>query len=210
MDTAIQLLEISPAETKKINKEIQRRNRLFKSKTKAQKRVLIAKDVIAQIQAKKIRASSGDWVANEVMNDLYNIAIWDESEKISVQKLLLAKASGECSCCALGGLMVSCTLFTNKETLENYHERFASELGYLVDADEKFDNGLNKIFSRQQLQLIEIAFEGGEGYFIPCYTNLPERLTYKATEFHDSFDNSKDRLIGIMENIIKNKGTFKP
>ena len=43
-------------------KEINKLNEEFKKATKAQKRVMIAKDVLAQIKAKRYFPESGEWV----------------------------------------------------------------------------------------------------------------------------------------------------
>ncbi len=53
--------------TQKIKDEVERRENLFRKKTKAQKRVLIAKDIIEQIKTKKIEVSQGQFVESNAL-----------------------------------------------------------------------------------------------------------------------------------------------
>lgn len=190
--------------TKNLEAEITRRNKLFKGKTRAEKRVLIAQDVIAQIKAKTLIPSSGTWVRLENADFLL--------DSDSLRAVTLNKDT-TCKCCALGGLFLSCTLFNNKVTVGDVTE---GDYGYLDDVirnGEKFSNGLNTIFSENQLKLIENAFEQGGGAFDPAYENFSDKynaLTSEAIRFGKRFSSDKNRLIAIMNNIIKNNGTFVP
>ena len=178
-----------------VKQEIDRRNKQFKGASNAQKRVLIAKDVIEQIKAKRFIPESGTWVDfNKQCDTLL--------ETDSIQEKFLDKTIKDCNCCALGGLMMSCTLFNNRETVSDIEEHFEA-IGDNIDYGTKFHNKFDKIFSRSQLLLIEKCFEGGVGYF----------SDYNHCDFEgyrSQFKNATAALIGIMENIIKNKGTFKP
>jgi hypothetical protein len=209
---------------KAVEREIARRNKIFSAATAAEKRVLVAKDVIAQIKLKRIEAVSGAWVnptryaafdpdGPNVTND-GNVA------NRSAQKDLLSGATGTCSCCALGAMFVSCTLFNNQTTALDLHQ-IQWSLGDMIEADEKLSNGLNKFFSAQQLRLIEQAFEGGHGQFTEDVDAGDEesdnpadraavKLSQRLLSWEDKYRNDEDRLIAIMKNIIKNNGTFKP
>jgi hypothetical protein len=104
--------------------------------------------------------------------------------------------------CALGGLFMSCTNFNNNTLLEDL-DFASSELGDLIE-EVKLSNELNKIFSVKQLKLIEVYFEGNDGYF---YENR-EYDTVKA--FYIKYPSDKKRLQLIMENIVENDGIFVP
>lgn len=189
-----------------VKREIARRNRIFQAATKAEKRVLIAKDVIAQIRAKRLRAKSRAWIIPENLDTPAALpfdAFYDKDA--SVQKLFLSKEMAPCNCCALGGLFMSCTLYNNKTTVQEL-DQAADDLGRMIEADGP-SNGLTKFFSRDQLQLIEYAFEGGDGYFNDW--GLSGGAVENAYANYNHIDDEK-RLIAIMENIIENKGTFKP
>jgi hypothetical protein len=63
--------------------------------------------------------------------------------------------------------------------------------------------------------MIEIAYELGYGCF--CESDFrdlswekQDELYEKCRQFGRGHKNNKARLLAIMENIIENKGTFKP
>ena len=173
--------------TNKLNEE-------FKKATKAQKRVMIAKDVLTQIKAKRYFAESGCWVQTNI-NATCEKDLKDED---SVQELFAEKKIESCNVCALGGLFMSCTNLNNNTTVQDLKNEFY--IGDLVADDDEISNGLNRIFTQKQLRLIESYFEGGEGYF---------RGGNKTQTFLESY-NDDERLEMIMQNIIDNDGTFVP
>ena len=179
---------IMETKTKNLNAE-------FKKATKAQKRVMIAQDVLAQLKAKRYVAESGCWVRIH-----YNPTTVAKTD--SVQELFVEKKIESCNVCALGGLFMSCTNFNNNTLLEDL-DFASSELGDLIE-EVKLSNKLNSIFSVKQLKLIESYFEENDGYF---YINSQyDRI--KA--FCDKHPSDKKRLQLIMENIVENGGTFVP
>ncbi len=180
--------------------KINKLNAEFKKATKAQKRVMIAQDVLAQLKTKRYVAESGCWVQAN-----YNsTATWaDIKYTDSVQELFAEKTIESCNVCALGGLFMSCTNFNNNTLIEDLDDATA-QLGDLIDEEEKLSNKLNSIFSVKQLKLIEVYFEGNDGYF---YENR-EYDTVKA--FYTKYPSDKKRLQLIMENIVENEGTFVP
>lgn len=204
------------AKAEKIRKQIAERNRLFKTATRPEKRVLLAKDVIAQIKAKKIVPDVGRWV---LVNELDNYEDPDEARKLgkqSAQKAILGADVQPCNCCALGGLFLSCTLFNNKTTVSELHN---IGIGEEIDTGEKFKNGLDKIFSAQQLRLIEIGFEGRHGWSgdkLPSQLDVDDDGAYlspsdqAALDFYEDNPNKSDRLVTIMKNIVANEGEFIP
>lgn len=70
--------------------------------------------------------------------------------------------------------------------------------------------GFEKLFNTQQRQMIELAYERGNGYYyktiFPNKCNMD--LVEKCIEFGKQFICPKDRFIAILKNMIKNKGTF--
>ena len=216
---------------KQVEREIAKREAIFKKASPTQKRVLIAKDVIAQIKAEKIKPESGTFVMVEKVkgwmpaseaeefyrsyNYAFNKISAIEGDDADVRQLYLENKIQQCSCCALGGMFMSCTLYNNNTTLEN--------LGYagddisnvlLEETSEKLSNGLNKFFSVAQLKLIEQTFEGDHGAVLSGMDDgtgeIVDKFTPRSEAFYTKYKKPKDRLVAIMQNIVKNNGTFKP
>lgn len=177
--------------------KINKLNKQFKKATKAQKRVMIAQDVLAQLKTKRYVAESGCWVKPNIHSSC------KVSHHDSVQELFIEQKIESCNVCALGGLFMSCTNFNNNTLIEDLDDATA-QLGDLIDEEEKLSNKLNSIFSVKQLKLIEVYFEGNDGYF---YENR-EYDTVKA--FYTKYPSDKKRLQLIMENIVENGGAFVP
>ena len=191
----------------KLKELITKRNKAFEGKTDAEKRVLVAKDVLAQIKQNKFHPSTGSYLGFSNLNsDTTNL----REAFLTGNILESGTNAAECSCCALGAMMMSCTLFNNNIDLEKDKLQIF-KMGEAIRGGSVFGNGLTTIFSEKQLAMIEIAFERGGGSF--AYFNAPE-VTYsmhlKCRDFGCRFDNPKSRLRAIMNNIVKNKGEFIP
>lgn len=226
------------AKEKKLAAEIARRNKLFKAASKQEKRVLIAKDVIAQIRANRYTPKSRTWLNMWTQSgkfiDPYELARTDYTELTSAD---LSRTGGlnpedqtrdaflrgdisKCSCCALGGILMSCTLYNDHQKLKNVDRD--TDIEEIIALDEGFTNGLHKFFSRQQLALIECAFEGGRGWFLAfregnrvaadnaLLQNVPKTTLLNALKYKRKYRSTSKRMITIMQNIIRNNGTFTP
>lgn len=184
--------------------EIARRTQKFKAATPAQKRVMIAADVIAQIKARRFRPSSQIWL-QPVEKDGVDLFVGDiAAPSAPVRELFFENTIPACECCALGAMFMSCTLYNNKTSVRTFDKEMNDFTRITMSG--RFSNGLNSFFSRSQLRLIEIAFEGGSGGFTS--SNEAEHLA--AEDWFYRLSDDKKRLVAIMENIIENKGTFKP
>jgi hypothetical protein len=208
--------------------KIAKREKIFKASTMAQKRVLIAQDVIAQIKAKKLKPAHGIFVQFEKVaglkmtsRDPYSeLTREDVSNHLGADKdareLYLEDKIQQCSCCALGSLFVSCTLYNDNTTTDEL--AFAGEdiSDWLMSGGkgDRMSNGLDKFFSIQQLQLIEQTFETDNGVVqsrngdefgkpYPKFSKASEAFCHKYTT-------AESRMIAIMKNIVANDGTFKP
>lgn len=184
--------------------EIALRNKKFKAATPSQKRVLIAKDVIAQIKAKRFKARSGTWV-NPVFRNGQDLDMFEkfDEEIAPVRELFLEQKIPACECCALGAMFMSCTLYNNKTTVENLLDETLNFEDLIRTSGPQFSNGLDQFFSKTQLKLIEAAFEGDYGAF-------SWEGSDKTKVWYETLPNDTKRLVAIMNNIIKNKGIFKP
>ena len=167
---------------------------------------MIAKDVLAQIKAKRYFPESGEWVKPLWSDDQKSIDIKLDPNS-SIKDAFKSKAINSCQVCALGGLFMSCTNLNNNTTVQDLKDE--TYIGELVADDDKISNGLNRIFTQAQLMLIETYFEGGEGYF----KGYSEYFSYSDEKLLVTFFKSyhdDERLKMIMQNIIDNNGTFKP
>jgi hypothetical protein len=64
---------------------------------------------------------------------------------------------------------------------------------------------LTSYFSPEQIGLIELAFERGDGWY-PADTTDDDN----AVEFGERYQYNTNRMKAIMQNIINNNGTFVP
>jgi len=134
---------------KNVRDEIRRRNRIFQKASKAEKRVLIAKDVIKQIEKGRILPQAGDFFKicldpDKVSDDDKFLSTLDPTA--SLQELFLSETLPACRCCALGSMMITCTLFNNKELVEDITHDFYL-LGTTIARRLPIKNGFNQFFS---------------------------------------------------------------
>jgi hypothetical protein len=99
---------------------------------------------------------------------------------------------------------MSCTLYNNKTTVEDFVEEISWDFGEIVD-NGQFKNQLTSFFSRAQLKLIESVFESEDGVFD---VGTDDRKRDLVAAWSHKFRQPEERLVAIMQNIIRNKGTF--
>ena len=164
--------------------------------TKAQQRVAIARDVLAQLKAGRLVGNSGSFIGTDLPY---------APPQTQVQEVL--KKVPRCDVCAVGSLFL-CAVekfdALKMEDLEAFLEAFGDSGVPVVERD--VIPYLQRYFSEAQLRLIEIAFERGEGAYEPKSSREE-----KASHFgcHDGVTHDED-IKKIMRNIIKNDGTFVP
>lgn len=179
----------------------------FNKLPRAHKRVLIAKDVIKQLNTEKLIAHLGFYISNEIFELL------DYNHEADVKKKYSKIKS--CEVCALGACLLSATKFGNQLKLGDLKD-------VLLKENQNADKLLASIFSKNQMLMIETAFEGSNGLKYAhdvLGESLDKEQIIKCVNFRYSYvkddnfiseENRKQLLIAIMQNIIKNKGTFKP
>lgn len=176
------------------------RLRSFKNLKPEAKRVAIAQDVIAQLDLEKIVASQGTWLENAK----YGESLFT-GEDVKNNKLLSGKLAKvkQCEACALGSMFM-CAVDLAKDlrckSIEN--ELNFNEKSTAIDL-ESMEPYLGKFFEKDQLRLIELAFEGGDGGYDP-----ETDAEGCAVVMFDIHDEAESRMRTIMQNIIDNKGTF--
>jgi len=170
----------------------------FSQLTQAQQRVVIANDVIKQIKANVYFATNNNYINNSGFEGC--------NLKSSVQTLLIEGKTKRCEVCALGCTFLSIIRYENNLTIKEYLD---SHLGEFSSGRER----MLKYFTKEQLGLIETAFERSTSFIIGN-SDFDEAMAAKDfwTNFWDySYQiNPNELLTNIMLNIIANNGTFKP
>lgn len=172
-----------------LNLAIEKQNEAFNKMSKADKRVQIAKDCIARLKFKQLNAQTG--VVISVLQGEY-----EEEDSL---KDVMCNEELQCSVCAKGGLFLTYVGRVNKVLMGDV--RSDNEL------ESKEMKKLMEIFTAKQLTMIETTFEG----YTPTGEQFMSDTNFdKCLAFYNSTDTHEETLIKICENIIKNKGTFKP
>lgn len=173
----------------------------FDKLSKNKKAVLVAQDVLAQLEAEKYIAHTGNYI------DSYN-STQDFKGDIKEQFDTLEP----CGVCALGSMLLSATHLGNKLTFDD----LSISCSGIEDINNlKVISLFNSIFKPKQLLLIETAFEGYNSFAMDSRFGrdvLAQQLTVKeydsCNKFFEKYRISGERLTAICNNIIRNSGTF--
>lgn len=192
--------------------------RKYETLTPAGKRVRIAQDVIAQLEAGRLRAKKGAYVELPTKEIQQKDLIGQEWQKI------LAESKAPCEVCALGAI------FASKVGIEDQLQVKSSDImraswwdnekaASLICDRDSIEDFARDLFSHAQMELIEHAFEGwikGKG----ATPNLDDdgeeedgslaRNAAAGAWGRKQSRSPRKRMIAIMENIIENRGTFRP
>lgn len=198
----------------------------FNALPKNEKAVLVAKDVIIQLQNQKYLAETSRYISDVYLSPDFNHS---SNKKLNEQFDKIEY----CTVCAIGGMLLSCTHLGNKLTNQDFDIMRSSTIDEL--ANIKVVSLFNSIFHAKTLLMIETAFEGywnwnelsseqikkekkdfkfkDDAYKFASdvlnFNDLSFEETYKCEMFYRKYKNDKNRMIKICENIIENKGTFK-
>jgi hypothetical protein len=177
--------------------------RKFDSLTSRGKAVRVAKDVLLQLDLKKYKAKNlvyftwDAWDAAEKdyenMGNYANLVRFEEQTLERDLKTVVAEAK-QCSVCALGASICS----------------LANVNGPVKVSDGRSGGRpqLETIFGRLQLNMMESAFEKTK---MGAYWNeLEHNQGDLAVKFGKKYKSAENRLRAIMNNIIQNRGVFKP
>lgn len=217
------------------NRKVTRDNKAFDKLKPAEKRVFIAQDVLKQLAAKKIIAAQSTWVNTR-----------DGSSVISEKALKQDKelkdvfdSMKSCDACALGGLFVCAVKINDRlkisemqhvkthSTASSVYKEHEDDVSIINPDSADFrgiylndiEQYLCKFFSKDQLKLIELAFEGGDGgYNFDGTNDQVDAVEFFSDLTVDGEDGdyvsvsvkSEDRMRLVMQNIIANKGKFVP
>ena len=170
---------------------------LVPPKKKADARVAIAKDVIATLKLNTVRACAGTYFEdNEGFDHM------EEPFEAIALRMRQKYGQATCSACALGATVISAIGLYNKPGAVG---KAWKENGGLDQ--HELHSVLGRWFTGIQLDLIECAFEEAT-HFVSGGSTLDDRE--KASAFGYEYNYDHDRLVAIMQNIVDNKGTFRP
>lgn len=190
---------------------IKKWNDHFKSLSKPEQRVAIAKDVIASVKKGFYNAESTYltlpsevemkvWTTDSLTHDAIPTKLGERDVQSHFNEM------NGCTVCGVGSCLVSLVKFTNNV---NFFD--------LLQGDSDIWKRLTKYFSLSQLHMIEAIFEDNSGYgttkaislgYSPSEKIAEELNQCRATLLYPFEKN--ERLIAIMNNIVRNNGTFKP
>ena len=189
----------------------------FNALDSRKQRILVAKDVIAQLKAKKFKATKGTYVA------IKDQALSDAVEESSTEQLHERfKTIKQCAVCARGAMFMSTVRLGNQFQLNQMDTEWNGPIA-TVEAGE-VDERLKSVFASDQQYLIEAAFEGrdinsqlyevmtyddnGSSLKANIFEDMYNLILAKAKIFYKRYKKSDNRMIAIMKNVIKNKGKF--
>lgn len=193
----------------KTHSSIEERNKAFNKLSIANKKIAIAKDVIISLKAKKMYATNNGYFFLNLDGSKFNFKT-EGLKKVDLQDIIHNKAL-DCSVCAIGGIFAAKVNIANqcKVTLRIKQNIWNTKMSAdsLILNDEELIQNLKGIFTEKELRAIEYAFEGCDiGDTFTHDENFPDE---KYKQFYKKYKTSNNRMIAIMNNIIKNEGTFK-
>lgn len=171
---------------------VRRANERFDKMTTPQKAVAVAKDVIAQLKNKRYQATTSIYITDVVTPEVCN----------SPSAAALGPKDISCKVCARGSIIVSAARLFNQCPLKSHRDNVPGPVNRWhsgLDGEHRTFHQIERsIFTQEQVDMIEAAFECWDAKYPEC------------RKFGEKYNNSTDRMIAIMENIVKNKGTFVP
>lgn len=176
----------------------------FNKQPKNIQRMIIAADVIIQIEAGRYIPKSGVYLGVLSPGGDYIAPKFYRSSKKNKKVAAIIK---DCYVCEVGGLFLSSVSLNNSFSgvLDSIYSR--------ITDDGKLKNHLKKYFSKEQLNDIEEAFEWNDNidnYFEERAKYFHNQKTIRNRRYRSRFnlDDDKDAMIHILKNLIRNKGFF--
>lgn len=177
-------IKTSGEELKKIRRRLRDANRRFVKLSRKEQRIALAKDVIAQLDAKRIKADS-------------TYLRMPNLKKAAEKGLDFGEcaAQAQCTVCGIGSLFISAVMKNDELPADKVAEAQEGCWDSPCMRDDVQVPYLEKWFDSEQLDLIEDYYERHIYDF-----ESPIRQEY----------NNNKRLRMIMENIVSNGGRFDP
>ena len=175
------------------------RKREFDKLPKYKKRITVARDALAQLDAGKIIPKSGSWASIAGQGSSFVPDGMQVTVNTQVQQVIEGQT---CQACVLGGLLLCLVNRTDELTVGQLGGRGVN-IGRRIRWEMVFKY-LGRFFSRSQLDLIEAAFERR------TYGLTTGRNMQVAFDFTKGVRGLRQRMRLILENIVVNEGTFVP
>lgn len=169
----------------------------YKQMSRMQRKVEIAKDVIANIHAKQLNVGMGSYV--------YPYKIDTEDLEV-LQKYLPSQQIAQimkpnCTVCARGSMMIC--------KIAKFNDYDLKDIDLHRVEDSHTTEALKDAFTDEELYCIECCFELWDEYN-QCYNRGKGPVSNDVINNWAKIKDSTDRLLAIMQNIIDHKGVFKP
>lgn len=175
---------------KEFVEQIEKENEEFLNLPKNKKKVRLAQDVLTRLKFDNIKPLQGEF---------YNSCYSSKSAKNILNNI----SSITCQCCAKGSLFLSYIGRVN-----NYTFTYNTSSSLLDETGEEHQK-LLEIFTLEELDAIEIAFEGESFLYIIPEEEVDKVLTWrKKLKQGNTSKGSTKILKAICNNIIKNDGEF--
>jgi hypothetical protein len=179
----------------KLSAQLEKNNKAFEKLGRRDQRIAIAKDVISLLKAEKIQpASTYLNIQSEHIQDCYDNNGHPLDKLDEIQAGVILEQLPSCKVCGIGSLFVAAIRKHDKMTFNDLLADYEA-----CDTRDMQTDYLKRWFDSDELDSVEEYFEQENDEYI-----TPENSPIKA-----EYDKSK-RLVMIMENIISNKGHFKP
>lgn len=163
--------------------------------------VKVAKDVIAQLNAERYRATTGKYVEVDTSELPKDLIFADGYLDGSFKDLFKKQKEVTCEVCALGSAFVSLVNVQNACSVEEMTDDIQRE-NFMFER-------LAEVFGPKNMALMESAFENVMSYSETWDDeNLQNVWLRQAMEWGQQYADSEDRLRAIMRNVIRNGGDF--
>jgi hypothetical protein len=197
----------------KFARAVKRRNKEFNALPLNRQRVEIARDVIAQLKAKTIVAASVYFTSDELEYRIEKGVDVDRGDA----SVAFAQAT-DCQVCGIGSLFKCAVQSSNGLPFKNFAKAYGSTIR------EEEAAYLSKWFSAEMLDLVEDYYERAYDWSCDYSCRSTCRSTCRSLpngrrsgELMDIYnhpilrqDDNNTRLTMIMQNLISNRGEFRP
>lgn len=178
---------------KEFVEQIEKENDEFLALSKNKKKVKIAQDVLVRLKFNNIEAENGIFYSTDYWGNSVKEIINDDFFDYPV-----------CNCCAKGSLFLSYIGRVNNYTFcEEYDERKLNDVNLFEHRK------LLELFSIEELDAIEIAFEGRSYIYKLNSDEVANVLEWRKKLKQGNTSKGVNKILkAICNNIIKNDGEF--
>lgn len=175
---------------KEFVEQIEKENEEFLNLPKNKKKVRLAQDVLARLKFNNIKPSQGHFYVSRYSSK-------------SAKQILNNPSSVTCQCCAKGSLFLSYIGRMNNYTFKR------NQSPSLIDENGEEHKKLLEIFTIEELDAIEIAFEGQSYLYVIPQEEVDKVLAWRKKLKQGDTDKGITKIFkAICNNIIKNDGEF--